>query len=109
MYVSKHLSLDPDGPPARLRPVGYYAPERRAYASERNVAYGGNVNPSRNRKGGSGNPPTKGRRTPALSRPPFTTVVLLTNPWNTSKLLVLGYFLIPGNISGQPQSFRLIF
>jgi len=27
------------------------------------------VNPPRNRKGGSGNPPSKGRRTSALSRP----------------------------------------
>jgi hypothetical protein len=26
--------IDPDGPPARLRPVGDYAPEGRAYASE---------------------------------------------------------------------------
>jgi hypothetical protein len=34
-----------------------------------NEAYGGNVNPPRNRKGGSGNPPPKGRRAPALSRP----------------------------------------
>jgi len=34
-----------------------------------NVAYGGNVNPPHNRKGGSGNPPSKGRRAPALSRP----------------------------------------
>jgi hypothetical protein len=33
-----------------------------------NVAYGGNVNPPHNRKGGSGNPPPKGRRAPALSR-----------------------------------------
>ncbi len=32
-------------------------PARRAYASERNVAYGGDVNPPRNQKGGSGNPP----------------------------------------------------
>jgi len=63
------------GPPARLRPVGDYAPEGRAYASERNVAYGGNVSSPHNRKGGSGNPPPKGRRAPALSRPPFSRAV----------------------------------
>jgi hypothetical protein len=34
----------------------------------RNVAYGGNVNPSRNRKGGNGNPPPTGARASDLSR-----------------------------------------
>jgi Family of unknown function (DUF6627) len=34
-----------------------------------NVAYGGNENPPRNRKGGAGNPPPKGRRAPVLSQP----------------------------------------
>jgi len=38
------------------------------------VAYGGNVNPPRNRKGGSGNPPPKRKRTSALSRPPFQEI-----------------------------------
>jgi hypothetical protein len=33
------------------------------------VAYGGTVNPPRNRKGGCGNPPPKGRRAPVLSQP----------------------------------------
>ena len=31
-----------------------------------NVAYGGTVNPPRNRKGGAGNPPPKGARASAL-------------------------------------------
>ena len=34
-----------------------------------NVAYGGTVNPPRNRKGGAGNPPPTGRRAPVLSQP----------------------------------------
>ena len=34
-----------------------------------NVAYGGNVNPPRNRKGGAGNPPPEGWRAPVLSQP----------------------------------------
>jgi len=34
-----------------------------------NVAYGGNVNPPRNRKGGAGNPPPMGRRDLVLSQP----------------------------------------
>ena len=34
-----------------------------------NVAYGGTVNPPRNRKGGAANPPPKGRRAPVLSQP----------------------------------------
>jgi len=35
-----------------------------------NVVYGGIVNPSRNRKGGNGNPPPKGWHAPVLSQPP---------------------------------------
>jgi hypothetical protein len=42
-----------------------------------NVAYGGTVNPPRNRKGGAGNPPPKGRRAPVLSQPLFPTIPLL--------------------------------
>jgi hypothetical protein len=34
-----------------------------------NVAYGGTVNPPRNRKGGAGNPPPTGRRAPVLYQP----------------------------------------
>jgi hypothetical protein len=33
-----------------------------------NVAHGGNVNPSRNRKGENGNPPAKSARAPVLSK-----------------------------------------
>ena len=36
---------------------GLGPPAHRAYASERNVAYGGDVDPPRNQEGGSGNPP----------------------------------------------------
>ena len=36
---------------------GLGPPARRAYASERNVVYGGDVHPPRNQEGGSGNPP----------------------------------------------------
>jgi len=49
-----------------------------------NVAYGGNVNPPHNRKGGSGNPPPKGRRAPALSRPLLTD----TNRKNAQKVTI---------------------
>ncbi len=33
------------------------------------------MNPPRNRKGGSGNPPPKGKRAPALSRPGLATFI----------------------------------
>ena len=37
--------------------------------ARRNVTYGGNGNPPRNRKGGAGNPPPEGARASILSRP----------------------------------------
>ena len=79
--MSKHLSFDPVRKAVRGNAMvanpalagdetgGLGPPARSAYASERNVAYSGNVNPPRNRKGGSGNPSPKGKRAPALSRP----------------------------------------
>jgi len=73
VYVSKHLSFDPVRKAAwgnamvanRTREIRLSGMKRGAWG---NVAYGGNVNPPHNRKGGSGNPPPKGRRASALSR-----------------------------------------
>ena len=56
-----------------------------------NVAYGGNVNPPRNRKGGSGNPPPKGKRAPALSRPPIADPQLLETLLMSSALQFFTY------------------
>jgi len=67
---------------------GLGPPARRAYASERNVAYGGNVNPPRNREGGSGNPPPKGRRAPVLSRPPQRGPLALTETWTPTGIVL---------------------
>ena len=46
-----------------------------------NVAYGGTVNPPRNRKGGTGNPPPTRRRAPVLSQPSDSKLSAKAGAW----------------------------
>ena len=68
--------------PGKTRCPEFYPPGMAAG----NVAYGGTVNPPRNRKGGAGNPPPTGARASALPDNPFVPVIITT--WEPDQDLV---------------------
>ena len=73
VYVRQRLSLNGSGKTSRGKPrsepdSGNPTVRDRRGAPE-NAAHGGTVNPFRNRKGGTGNPPPTGARVRFLSRP----------------------------------------
>ena len=92
VYVSQHLSFRHIGKAVwenamvanRTREIRPSGMKRGAWG---NVVYGGNVNPPRSRKGGSGNPPPKGRRAPALSRPPVLKRIQLSALFNCNIIM----------------------
>ena len=67
-----------------------------------NVAYGGTVNPPRNRKGGAGNPPPKGARASALPDKILQRAVLMVlEPVYEQDFLECSYGFRPGRGAHQ--------